>query len=272
LMAEHGVDEAVGIVADGAGYGPDGTVWGGEILVARDGEFSRKGGLMSRPMPGGDLATIFPGRMVAGLLWKILGNEEIEKIIERTPGGFPRGKLEIETVLRQLETGINVFMTSSCGRVLDAISFILGVCSERTYEGEPAMKLEALGRKGNPKTAGIHPKFKTLNGTEVLDTPQLILDVLAAVKSGVSKADVAAGAQWALADGLAQIAASVAEKEGMKIVGVSGGVFYNDLMTIAARERITSAGLKFLMHREVPPGDGGISLGQVYVAVKRIKN
>ncbi|MFN4133128.1 MAG: carbamoyltransferase HypF, partial [Candidatus Hadarchaeales archaeon] len=188
-----------------------------------------------------------------------------------TPGSFQRGELEIETMLKQLETGVNVFRTSSCGRVLDAVSFILGICSKRTYEGEPAMKLEAVGRNGNPRAAGIHPKLRTINGVEVLDTSELILDVLDAVKRGISRADVAAGAQWALADGLAQIAARVAESDGIKPVGVSGGVFCNDLMTAAARERINSEGLKFIMHKEVPPGDGGISLGQVYVAAKTIR-
>lgn len=272
LMAEHGVDEAVGIVADGAGYGSNGRIWGGEVMVVEGWKFRRTGSLIDLPMPGGDLATTFPARMVAGALWGVLERVELERALMKISEGFPRGALELRAVLRQLETGVNVFMTSSCGRVLDAISCLLGVCHKRTYEGEPAMKLEALGNRGDPKAAEIHPELRSEKGIEVVDTRMLFLQILEALKRRVPKQDIAAGAQWAIADGLAQVAVATAKREGIKAIGVSGGVFYNDLMTKTVRKRVTSEGLRFLMHKEVPPGDGGISLGQAFVAALKLRS
>lgn len=220
LLAEHGLEEFVGIVADGMGYGSDGTAWGGEVMVADIRSFERVGGLMKQPMPGGDLATRFPARMVAGILNGALDPSEVEKILrEFCLKGFSYGDREISVVLRQLERGLNVFWTSSCGRVLDAVACLLGICCERTYEGEPAIKLEAAAGGVDPYSLSLETSINNVNGMRVLDTSRLLVDITDALRKSVPRKQIAAAAQRALAEGLAEIAIDVASAKGIRMVG-----------------------------------------------------
>ena len=271
LMAEHGLEEIVGIAADGVGYGPDGTAWGGEVMVARLDSFEHMGGLKRQRMPGGDLAAIYPARMVAGILLEQLERDELERVLnEYCAKGFRHGEREISVVLRQLDRNLNVFWTSSCGRVLDAISCLLGICGERTYEGEPAIKLEAAAAIGDSREVKIEPEIKKMDGKMSFDTSKLLLDVLHALRADVPRKHIAASAQLAVARGLASIAIDVASSSGIKVVGASGGVFYNRAITAAVRKEIGGAMLKFVQHEILPPGDGCISVGQAVVAaIKR---
>ncbi|MEM2601100.1 MAG: carbamoyltransferase HypF, partial [Candidatus Hadarchaeales archaeon] len=267
LMAEGGVEEMVGIACDGAGYGTDGTVWGGEVMVADFSTFERAGGLQPQPMPGGDAATKFPARMVAGILWRRLGREETERILaELCPAGFPKGEREREVVLRQLERG-HLPLTSSCGRVLDAISCLLGLCWERTYEGEPAMKLEAAAGEGDPDTL----RLPCERSGKVVDTSSLLEGVVEAMRKRVPRKHVAASAHKALALALAEVACETAEEKGIEVVGVSGGVFCNRYFTVEVRREVERRGLSFLRHKLLPPGDGGISVGQAVSAAQRLR-
>jgi hydrogenase maturation protein HypF len=267
LIAEKGVDEAVGIAVDGVGYGSDGKPWGGEILVASLQGFERAGSLMPQPMPGGDLATRYPGRMVAGILSRKYSLEELGDILIKNVGKGFRGFREVDLVLKQLERGFNTPETTSAGRVLDAIAALLGVCYERTYEGEPAIKLEALAVRGE---ACIDIPVIIAEGKDglELDTAEL-LDAVLRAKGKFSRADIAASAQKALAQGLAEMAVRAAEEYKLDKIGVSGGVAYNDAMVKTIRKRIEEEGLKFLVHREVPCGDGGVALGQAAIASRK---
>jgi len=267
LMAEHGLDELVGIAGDGVGYGSDGTIWGGEVMVANMKSFERVGGLMKQRMPGGDLATQYPARMVAGILWQAMGPKDVERVLlEFCLDGFRHRRREIGVVLRQMERDLNVFWTSSCGRVLDAAACLLGICSVRTYEGEPAMKLEAAAMGGNPKRVKLNVEIKRDGSLNVVDTSQILLDALEALRARVPRRHIAAAVQCALAEGLSGIAIDAAFDRKMKVVGGSGGVFCNDAMTSAARKATNKAGLKFVRHEFLPTGDGGISVGQAVVA------
>ena len=174
-------------------------------------------------------------------------------------GKFPHGKNEVELVLKQLEKG-SVPETTSCGRVLDAVSALLGICYERTYEGEPAMKLESVALRGKDKL-NLTPR---LNGN-VLDTTVLVHEILTN-RDKVSVADLACSTQSYLARGLAQLAVEVAEELKVKQVGFSGGVAYNEHITATIRKTVKNAGLKFLIHNKIPAGDGGTSFGQAVVA------
>lgn len=270
LLAEHGLKEFVGIAADGIGYGSDGTAWGGEVMVANLRSFERVGGLMKQPMPGGDLSTQFPARMVAGMLWGALELSEVEQILkEFCLSGFRHGEREMSVVLRQLERNLNIFWTSSCGRVLDALACLLGVCYERTYEGEPAIKLEAAADGGNPDRSRLEAPLKSVNGMKVVDTPHLFLNIINALRTRVPRKHIAAAAQRAVAKGLAEIAIDAASARGIDVVGGSGGVFYNRAITATVRKLVGEAGLKFIQHQLLPPGDGGISAGQAVVAAHR---
>lgn len=269
VLGEHGLEKAVGIAVDGVGYGTDGQIWGGEVLLAERADFRRIGGLRSVPMAGGDLATRFPARMAAGLLFAagVRGPELAGLLQENLLFRSPR---ELELVERQLERGLNLFWTSSAGRFLDAVSALLGVCSERTYEGEPAMKLEAAARGGRP--IELELPFALEEGRRVLDTPALFLRLLELkVKGRHRLADLAATAQWALAAGLARLAVQAARENGLPAIALAGGVAYNEAITHIIKSEVEQAGLRLYVNEKVPCGDGGVSFGQAVVAGTRLQ-
>jgi hydrogenase maturation protein HypF len=256
LMAEWDVDEVVGIACDGYGYGSDGKAWGGEILFCNREGFKRVAHLEGQPMVGGDLATIYPLRMAAGILH---GETDITEWLLSQSSRFPHGETEAEVVIKQLKGGLAP-ETTSCGRVLDAVSAILGVCYERTYEGEPAMKLESTALRGKD-ALNLAPRFKG----NVLDTTFLGKEIFAKMDS-LSVADLAFSAQSYLAKGLAELAMKEAESLGVKHIGFSGGVAYNEHITNTIRKAVEKEGYSFLVHQKIPAGDGGTSFGQAVVA------
>jgi hydrogenase maturation protein HypF len=255
-MGEHGFQEIVGIACDGFGYGVDGGAWGGEILYCSLEDFQRLAHLQEQPMVGGDLATRYPLRMAAGMLYGVMG---IEEWLFSNSKWFPHGEREVEIVLRQLERRSSP-KTTSCGRVLDAVSALLGICYERTYEGEPAMKLESAAVKGKDML-NLKPKIegKTLNTT-------FLVHEMFDKRGKPSVADLACSAQSYLAKGLAELAIKEAERLNVKAIGFSGGVAYNEQITLTIRRMVEESGFKFLVHNLVPPGDGGTSFGQAIVA------
>ena len=255
LMVEHDVGEIVGVCCDGYGYGIDGEAWGGEILLCTDEAFGfkRVAHLERQPMIGGDLATIHPLRMAAGMLH---GHVGLEDWLLENKEHFPHGKKEVEIILQQLERKENAIWTTSCGRVLDAVSAVLGVCYERTYEGEPSVKLESIAMKGKDVL-----KLEPTTKSNTLDTAQMLLGIFEN-KDRRSKADLAYSAHAYLAKGLAALAIEKASENGVKTVGFSGGVACNEILTLNMERIVTASGLQFLVHKDVPPGDGGLSFGQ----------
>jgi len=259
LMAEHGVDEIIGICCDGYGYGVDGEAWGGEILFCtrESTGFGRLAHLQKQPLVGGDLATRYPLRVAAGILH---GKANVEDWLLENKLQFPHGEKEIEVVLHQLRKVGSLIKTTSCGRVLDAVAALLGACYERTYEGEPAMKLESLATKGRD-SLNLQPKIQ--GGT--LETTGLVLEIFER-KDQIPKADLARSAHVYLAEGLASLALEKAYEKGVRNIGFTGGVAFNGIIASRIREIVESSGLKFLVHETVPPGDGGTSFGQAVVA------
>jgi len=258
LMAEHDVKEIVGICCDGYGYGINGEAWGGEIILrTRDSSsFKRVAHLERQPLIGGDLATRHPLRMAAGVLYKKVN---VEGWLLQNKEYFPHGESEIQIVLHQLEKGQNVIDTTSCGRVLDAVSAVLGICFERTYEGEPAMKLESAAIKGKDAL-----KLQPIIKSSTLDTTEMLLEVFEN-RQKRSKADLAYSAHAYLVRGLAALAIEKALENNIKTVGFSGGAACNEIMALTMRKIVEAAGLRFLVHKAVPPGDGGLSFGQAVV-------
>jgi len=258
LMAEHDVREMVGICCDGYGYGTDGKAWGGEILYCTREEpgFKRLAHLEKQPLIGGDLATRYPLRVAAGILSK---NADVRDWILQNKQHFPHGEKEVEVILSQLEKGQSTVETTSCGRVSDAVASILGICYERTYEGEPAMKLESAAMKGKDVL-----KLKPTIKNNTLETSQMIWQIFES-RGKCSIADLAYSAHAYLAKGLATLAIQEAQKHGIKIVGFSGGAACNEILTSITRKTIETADLHFLVHEAIPPSDGGISFGQAVV-------
>jgi hydrogenase maturation protein HypF len=258
LIMEHALDEAVGVTCDGYGYGVDGSAWGGEILLCtrESAEFKRLAHLEKQPLLGGDVATRYPLRTAAGILSKKVN---VADWLREHSGHLLHGETEAHLILQQLQKGVGVTETTSCGRVLDAVAAVLGVCYERTYEGEPAMKLEYAAVKGKDAL-----NMKPIVDGDVLDTTQMLLAVFEKLgKAPV--ADLAYSAHAYLARGLASLAIEKALENGVKAVGFSGGAASNWILADIMRRTVEAAGLQFLVHKAVPPGDGGVSFGQAVV-------
>lgn len=255
------LDDVVGVAMDGVGYGEDGTVWGGEIFHGK----AHPAGLLHVPMPGGDLATRFPMRMVAGILYGSIDNSRLIKIMQAN-----MGETEAEVILRQIEKKVNVAYSSSAGRVLDAIAALLGVCYRRTYEGEPAMKLESAAFKGDARKVKMPCDIISMNGRNIVDSRSLLKAVVEALDEGRSKYDIAASAQVSLASAFAEQACEAAKKSGAPIVGFSGGVAVNAAICRTIEDRVKEEGLEFVTNHRLPCGDGGVSFGQAVLAGRAI--
>jgi hydrogenase maturation protein HypF len=246
-------EECVGIAIDGVGYGDDGTVWGGEVFAGQVPHLDRVAHLEVVPMPGGDLATRFPERMLYG----ILPTSGVREMLSS------RGwsDIELAVLTRQVERGLNVAATSSTGRVLDAAAALLGICRERTYDGEPAMKLESAAYAG--RAAAWDIEFSRDGGCEVFSTRSLLAEAYRRAATGERVSGVAASFQYNLARGVAAMAVRAAEERGIPRVALSGGVAYNRAIRQTILGEVRAAGLTVVVNREYPLGDGCISFGQV---------
>lgn len=245
----------VGIAIDGVGYGDDGKIWGGEIFAGDITDLKRVAHLETVLMPGGDMATRFPERMLYG----IMPSEEVFELL--SDRGW--GEIELGILEKQVKRRFNVAETSSTGRVLDAASALFGICRERTYDGEPAMKLESAANGGRCEPWDL--EFTHEGPATVFSTKSLL-------KTGFNRmgkmntADLAASFQYNLARGIAQMAISAAEKSGLSRVAISGGVAYNHSIRTTICEDIAKHGLTPVINRELPLGDGCISFGQCVFA------
>ena len=261
LLAEHERERAIVITADGTGYGPDGTIWGGEVLDTTPSDYERVGGLAPFRLPGGDAAIESPTRILAGLLD---ADERIETLL--VDRGVVERRSDATTIRQQAERGVNSPVTTSAGRILDAASALLGICPERSYEGEPAMRLEAAATEGAPLEV---PVARTVTGGRPTVDVAALLRRLDDWQREHATADLAATAQDVLARGLADIAVESAIERNVGTVGFTGGVAYNDAITRTIRQRVRDAELEWLSHEQLPPGDGGVAVGQVTVATAR---
>ncbi|MEM2141934.1 MAG: carbamoyltransferase HypF [Candidatus Thorarchaeota archaeon] len=255
------------ITADGFGLGSDGKAWGGEVIEGNMLDFKRRGGLAPFRIVGADLTATYPLRSAIA----ILEHEDDKEILRRAQGRpiAPNTELDSETLrlLRQAASrGINTIESTSAGRFLDAVSGLLGVCLENTYDGEAPMKLEAIARES---TLEIEPVWSTLDGVPVLDIEDGLRQVMNAVDRGWPIPDVAYAAQYYIGRGLAEIALNCCTDAGIEYAGLSGGVALNRIVTRAFLEHLKGNGIRPLLHKRIPPGDGGISAGQAAVGAAR---
>lgn len=263
LMAEHNIEEIIGIACDGVGYGLDGKIWGGEVILADSKGFRRLGSLVNQPMVGGDLATSYPLIMAGGILAKILGNQELEDFLRERTDYLPKGEKSISIIIHSQLEKRKYHETSSTGRILDATAAILGICYERTYEGEPAIRLAANASTGQDVLC-LEPQIVDSQ----LDTTYLIQQIYEN-RGKFKAADLACSAESYLARGLVTIAIQRAKEHGIRVIGFSGGVAYNDHIASVIKNEVEQNNLRFVMNNKVPAGDGGISLGQTYVAISQ---
>ncbi len=264
-MAEHGLEgEVIGLGFDGLGYGEDGTIWGGEMLVCTPARSERVGRLRPVRQPGGDAATRAPWRMALAHAAD-LGREGEALSDLRAP------EEEAEVVLGQVRSGLASPLTSSAGRLFDSVAALLGVCRERaTYEGQPAMLLEQAADAGVAASGEPWPVAISTEGPLLeVDTRSLIEPVLDGIADGDPSAELAGRFHASFAAASAAACDLIGRRKGLDRVVLGGGVFLNRLLTDALVLRLTRLGFQVFLPREVPAGDGGIALGQVYVAAAR---
>lgn len=269
VSAENNIspDEVIiGIALDGAGYGSDGAIWGGEVIKSNYSSFERVGHLEYLPMPGGDLCAAYPLRMLIAALSNAISDDEIRDITQNhVKMGLPHGEKELELILKLSREGKTI-KTSSCGRYLDAIAALTGVCYVRTYEGEPAMKVESLA--GN-EAIQTRSEIEDKNGDYVLKTSNILLNMCRMMKEKKIERITAFGQNY-LVNGIAEIAIRSAEKNNIKKIGLSGGVCVNEFILTRIFHILSDKGFEVICHKNFPPGDGGIALGQSIAALSSV--
>lgn len=272
--AEMGVSDEplIAITVDGVGYGSDGMAWGGEVLLVDGAQFERVGRLKYVPMPGGDKAAIYPGMMALSLLLEALGDMEEALEWSRRLGltQAPPMKGEAGARIVLLQAKRSPLKTSSLGRFLDAVSAALGMRRVRTYEGEPAIALEAYARpRGSLEKRMLEGLLLGGRRLEV-DTPSLFVNVLEDAAAGDPR-----GAAWLAqaASGylLGRIACEFLHEAGRRVVPLTGGAAVNEYVAWGVEEALKECGASVYLHRLVPPGDGGIALGQALYAAHAVR-
>jgi hydrogenase maturation protein HypF len=262
-LVEHGHTEPVlGIALDGLGMGTDGTAWGGELLVADLDGFRRVGHLLPVALPGGDRAAREPWRMAIAWLAAALGREEAER--------YGRTVDERWSAVLDLAQRPDVLRTSSAGRLFDAVAALLGLRTRITYEAQAAIELESVAA-GQPLAGprGYELESFPFDDGLVIDPCPLLMTVIAERDRGTPVSEVSAGFHGGLGRGVAQAAAYLAAANGVDTVALSGGVFQNARLTAVVAGALEAAGLRVLVHRLIPPNDGGISVGQAAIAARR---
>jgi hydrogenase maturation protein HypF len=242
----------LGVAFDGTGYGSDGTLWGGEFLLADLAGYQRMAHLVPVPLPGGAVAIRQPWRMAAAYL----GADAPHELIQRNAQHW-------DTVLAMASKGVNAPLTSSAGRLFDAVAAILGIRDSINYEGQAAIELE---QRADLTERGTYPAAVTEGPALQLHGVDLLRAVVADQQAGVAPEVIATRFHHGLADAIVRVCLILRETTGIDVAALSGGVFQNVLLLERTVASLEQAGFRVLTHSRVPPNDAGISLGQVAVA------
>jgi hydrogenase maturation protein HypF len=273
-MADNGLESPViGVAFDGTGMGADGNIWGGEFLVADYRNYRRTGHLEYLPLPGGAAAIKRPYRTAISYILTLLGEEALDAVITRTAKRSQLtsigsvSEVEVEIIKHQIERGINSPLTSSMGRLFDAVSALLGIRSEIDYEGQAAVELEmAAHREGMQAQESYAFRILEDEGVRIVCLRDLLSAVIEDLKQDVSRGSISVKFHNTIARMIGEMCRLTADKTGITQVALSGGVFQNRLLLKKTTDLLESSGLQVFTHRQVPCNDGGISLGQAVVA------
>jgi hydrogenase maturation protein HypF len=263
-MAEHGLLEPViGVSFDGTGYGTDGAIWGGEFLVGDYRQFRRAAHLRYVGMPGGDQAIREPWRMALAHLVDASGTDDL--LASRVPAPARRAARTM------IERQFNTPLTSSAGRLFDAVAALTGLRERVSFEGQAAMELEWLAAEAATDNAYPFDLVQTGEGTFpqanlVVDTRPTIRAVARDARQGTDTRLIARRFHCTMVELIAGVCDRLRQATGLEVVVLSGGVFMNALLTHEARGALQRAGFRVYCHRLVPTNDGGLSLGQLAVA------
>ena len=265
-MIDNEIDgEVIGVSFDGTGYGTDGTIWGGEFLVCDYGGFKRVGHLEYTPLPGGEKAIKEPWRIAASILYNIFDNNMFDLDINFVKE-LDRNKWA--TIKKMIDKGINSPMTSSLGRLFDAVSALVGIRKEIYYEGQAAIELEmAAGVE-----AGGYPfDLQELEDNTLILIEPIFRGIVSDLERGVGVESISSKFHNTVAKIILNMCLKIRKTIGLDRVALSGGVFQNSLLLENAFILLDKNNFKVFTQHRVPPNDGGIALGQVVIANERIK-
>lgn len=268
-MAEHRIEgPVIGVALDGTGFGTDGRIWGGEILVCDLANFERAGHLDYVQLPGGDRAVAEPWRMALSYLLHTFGNaweEHLPENMHRIPAK------KRQAVIQMMMSGVNSPWTSSCGRLFDGVAALLGLHHKVAFEGQAAMRLEMVAGEhdGNAADGGYEIQPRAGNDGFLIDPADFVRGVVGDIERGLSARAISRRFHAALARTFSLACVLLRRQTGLNQVALSGGVFQNRLLTESIVDELEAAGFNVLLHKQVPANDGGLSLGQAVVAAHR---
>ena len=257
---------------DGTGYGPDGAIWGGEFLLARFTDFERMAHLAYVAMPGGAAAIRRPGRMALAYLRHAYGGEAERIGLDLMPRMDAR---EARAALAQAERGFNSPMTSSMGRLFDAVSALLGICAETTYTGQPAVELEMAASQDTVHGGALISPYGLVVDTASrpwqIEPAPIIRGVVDDIRAGIGPGAIAARFHHTIAALIAEVCAMMSQETSLTQVALGGGVFQNAYLIELLMKTLPERGLTPVIHSQAPPNDGGLALGQAVIAAALAK-
>ncbi len=270
VMAENQLDgHVIGFALDGTGYGTDGAIWGGEVLIADYLDFRRAAHFAYVPLPGGAAAIHEPWRMAVAYLAQHFGRQFLDWRLQMLEHIERR---HVELVLRMMECGVNSPLTSSCGRLFDAVAALVGIRSEVNYEAQAAIELEMAITDPQRQEGAYSLEVLQDRDPWIISTRPLIDELLRDLRAEAPVSAISQRFHNGLAEGFANIACGLRRTHQLNRVCLSGGTFQNLYLFERLTRRLHEEGFEVLTHSEVPAGDGGLSLGQALVAAARSQN
>jgi hydrogenase maturation protein HypF len=264
--AYQGQEPVIGLAFDGTGFGDDGKIWGGEFLIADYHTYSRAGHLAYFPLPGGDLAIQEPWRSAVSMLktFHIPPDPTFYPIAyaQSLPEILP-GLSAFQALDHQLSSGLNSPLTSSLGRLFDGVASLLGICHKISYEGQAAIELEALA---DPDERGSYSL--DISPELIFNPGPMITEILADLNQGCALPTISTRFHNTIAELALEISLRLRDLQHLNQVALSGGVWQNMSLLKNSHSKLRQAGFTVLMHRLVPPNDGGLALGQAVIGQK----
>jgi hydrogenase maturation protein HypF len=259
-MAEHGLQgKVLGLALDGTGYGEDGTVWGGEILLADEKLYERVAHFEYVPMPGGAKAIKEPWRMAVAYLWATFGQEIFQEELPLSRKWDPG---QIEVLVHMMQRGLNSPLTSSCGRLFDGVAALAGLRDRIAYEGQAAIELE---QRMEPTAERYQYEFREVGEKLLLSPTAIFRQVYEDAVSGVEPSLISGKFHQTLVEMFAEVSVNLCKLHGLNRVVCSGGVFQNVFLLEKLEERLAGSGLEVYTPELIPANDACISLGQAVI-------
>lgn len=261
-MADNGLENRrlIGLSFDGTGYGTDGAIWGGEILLASYADFERFAHLEYLPLPGGDSAIRHPWRIATGYA------HALDLEIDGLPFLQNTDRPNIRIVRQQVDKKLNAPLTSSVGRLFDAVASLIGVRNEVTYEAQAPIEMEVLSRPFISSAIAYPYRFEETSDAILIRLTDLLRAIINGIRADIAPGLIGACFHKTLAQLSVDICSLARKKTGLNEVALSGGVWQNEILLDLVYEGLEKDGFVVYFHKQTPTNDGGLALGQAMVA------